>query len=117
MIQNKNGKIKILVITLVISAVIIASIILIGNRMNANIIKEKQDAGQYQDWLSQNCKCIERNNPACELSGFEYNATRKLCVNSADKRVTYSTLKCSKYDCSGQNVTWNNQAWEPKING
>ncbi len=114
--QNKNGKIKTLVITLVISAVVIASIILIGNRMNANIIKEKYETELYQDWLSENCECLERNKPVCLLDGFEYNSTRQICVNSAEKTVTYPTLKCSKYVCSGQNVTWNDKSWEPKLN-
>ena len=111
---------KIIQVVAVISIVLAVALILafIGSRMQANAIKEKHEIELYQDWLSENCNCLERNRHVCISDGFEYNATRNLCVNSAEKTVTYSSFKCSKYDCSGQNVTWNNQNenWEPRIN-
>ena len=64
------------------------------------------------------CRCLEKDRAVCELEGFEYNMTRKLCVNVAKKSVTFATLTCSKYECSGIVYDFNKitSEWEPKTN-
>jgi hypothetical protein len=106
---NKKTRIA---IVLAVSVAVAALIIFIGSRMNADIIKEQQEAGDYQNWLSENCECMEHNRPYC-FDGFELRGN--LCFDNVKKTYTGRILGCSKYDCSGQSVIWNNKAWEPKL--
>jgi len=116
-IKNKKLIRNILIVAGIILAVALI-LMLIGNKMKADVIKAQQEAENYSKWLSGNCGCLERNKPVCTLDGFEYNSTRNLCVNSAEKKITFSSLGCSKYNCSGEIKLWNNETekWGNKTN-
>jgi len=118
-IKNKNKKIiRNIAIAIGITLAVGLILMLIGNKMNSNAIKSQQEAENYQDWLSETCECLAKTRHVCTLNGFEYNATRNLCVNSAEKTVTTSSMRCSEYNCSGEIKLWNNitEIWEDKIN-
>ena len=82
--------------------------------MTSNSVKDlKQAEENYASWLADNCKCFERNNTMCN---YGYELKENVCVNQTLKTFTNTLKGCSKYECSGTNVTLNNQIWGPKIN-
>jgi len=99
-----------------IVVILLGVVIVVNKVMTANVIRELE---KYNNFLSENCECLENSIPKCTLDGFEYNKARKLCVNEREKSVTYPTLGCFKYDCSGEIKLWNNETlkWEDEING
>jgi hypothetical protein len=98
--------------------VMIILILIAGGLILASLISKYNNQQKwiaFNDFYSEDdCNCLERRLPGCSLKGFEYNETRKLCVNSGEKTVTYSILNCSKYKCSGKIYEFNFQAknWE-----
>jgi hypothetical protein len=94
-----------------IIVVLLGVVIIVNKVMTANAIKELEG---YKEFLSENCECLENSIPKCSLEGFEYDKVRNLCVKKDKKLVTYPTLGCSKYDCSGEIKLWNNETlkWE-----
>lgn len=115
MLSGKNA------LLIIIAAVIVVLIALIATGvLNLNSFNKNKDNGKnlsIDDFYSEdNCRCLEKKMPVCTLDGFEYNATRKLCVNSAEKTVTYNTWGCSLYECSGIQYSFNNNTngWEAK---
>lgn len=82
--------------------------------MTSNAVKEKQIIEEnYKDWLVENCACVERNSTFCD-SGYELN--ENFCVNETLNTFTNVLKGCSKYECSGTNVTLSNGVWSPKLN-
>ena len=116
-LKNKKLIKNIIIVAGIILAVAFV-LMFIGNKMRADTIRAQQEAENYQNRLSETCECLERNKPVCTLNGFEYDSSRKLCVNSVEKTITSPSLGCSKYNCSGEIKLWNNltQKWENKSN-
>lgn len=95
-------------ILVILGVVIITAGILfvMGSYMEANAIKEKQEAEKYNEWLAENCECLKKDRYFCR-EGFELK--ENLCVNEAEKLYTYRLIGCSEYDCSGEIKLWNNE--------
>ena len=86
-------------------------LMLIGDKIKANMVKEDNEAQAYETWLTQNCNCLERTKFGC-VEG--YVLLNRSCVNEQTKSFTNVLLGCSKYDCSGEIELWNNETnkWE-----
>lgn len=99
---------------LIAGIAVIATFLLmvIGNKMKANIIKENQEAGKYSEWLSENCNCTKHERYFCK-EGFVLNET--YCINEVPE-ITNRLMGCSEYDCSGEIKSWNNKTgkWEDR---
>ena len=106
---NKHKKISLIIILVLL----IIGILNFRTQLNNNQPKGLALEDFYSD---EQCRCLEKSRPVCNLKGFEYNESRKFCVNSAEKTVTYPTLTCSKYDCSGiiYEFNFDNKFWEEK---
>jgi len=100
-------------IALVIGMVLITAFVLmmIGDKIKSNVIKEQQLQENYSTWLAQNCKCLERNIIFCQ-TGFTLK--NEVCINESAKTYTSVLLSCSEYNCSGEIKSWNNETnkWE-----
>src|SRR3989304_7845675 len=111
-IKNNDSQKKIIFIVGVI--IFIAAILLVINLIPKS--NDNQSSGLALDdfYSSDSCRCLERQRPACSLEGFEYNGTRNLCVNDAEKKGTSPIFACSSYECSGVNYQHNsdNEKWE-----
>ena len=114
--KNKmNKKISRLVkkVSLVIAVTLIVAFLMmmVGNKIRANMIKENQESQAYQEWLDENCNCLNRERIMCP-SGFELK--NQSCVNEATKLYTNKLLACSEFNCSGEIKLWNNETgkWE-----
>ncbi len=109
---------KIINIAIIAGAILAVGLILmlIGNRMEANAIKEEQEAEDYLNLLSETCTCLEHDRIYCP-DGFELKGA--LCYNAYEKEYTARILGCSQYDCSGEIKLWNNETetWESKTGG
>ena len=116
--RNKKNMKKIIFIVGISAVALIALTVLIAFLVANNLSNSSSQKGLSLDdfYSADDCRCIERKMPACKLEGFEYNETRNLCVNSANKTVTYPTLSCSKYECLGVNYQYNfdDKIWEEK---
>jgi hypothetical protein len=86
-------------------------LMVIGNKMKADIVKEKQSQENYSVWLSENCNCVARNLFSCPTGFTMKNQT---CVNEAKKSYTNKLAGCSEYNCSGEIKLWNRETekWE-----
>jgi hypothetical protein len=108
-LQMKNLK----KIALILGMVLIIAFLLMvaGDKIKANMIKQNNEAQAYETWLAENCKCLERNRFGC-MEG--YVLLNKSCVNEQAKTFTNILLGCSKYDCLGEIKLWNNETekWE-----
>jgi len=118
-IKAKN-RVKVIIGIVAVFLIISLSVVsfIISKNISANLVKEKQETEQYQNWLSENCECLARERYYCLGDGFEL-VNNEYCYNKEKGLVSGKVLGCSLYSCNGQNVTWNNQneKWEPKING
>ncbi|MEK6913786.1 MAG: hypothetical protein AABW47_03900 [Nanoarchaeota archaeon] len=94
------------IVILTITLFVAVSLMLVGNKMKANAIKEQQAEEDYSAWLADNCKCLERDRIFCS-EGFEIKGS--LCYNEVKKIYTNRLADCSKYDCSGEIKLWNNE--------
>lgn len=77
-----------------------------------------ENGPDYPDnYSSDACRCLERTRPTC-LEGFYYNETRQLCVNPVEKTVTFTTLRCSLFECSGVEYRFDNtnKEWGSEAN-
>src|SRR3989344_3005518 len=118
--NNKKQKDKKKLMLIVGMAVIALAVLtaLIGFLVSSGLSNQNQSSqeGLALDdfYSSEQCRCLEKNRPLCNLEGFEYNKTRDLCVNYAEKKVTYPTLACSSYECIGVNYQYNfdDKTWE-----
>jgi hypothetical protein len=116
--KNKNLKIRVsLTIIAVIILIVSAFYFYAGYKDAFKENSEETKNGDFDFYDSGLCRCLEKNKPVCNLDGFEYNETRKLCVNSERKSVTYPTLSCSRYECSGEIYSFDNEinAWGNEI--
>ncbi|VVB82483.1 Uncharacterised protein [uncultured archaeon] len=95
----------------VITTVVTILLMLIGNQIRSNTIKEQQDAQDYSVWLAENCNCLAHDRISCP-TGFELQ--NKTCINKTQNVYTYKFLECSEYNCSGEIKLWDNQigAWQ-----
>ncbi|MDD5012402.1 MAG: hypothetical protein PHQ66_02025 [Candidatus Nanoarchaeia archaeon] len=113
--QIPTGKpkklIKVIGIILAVTLATALLMMVIGNQMNANVIKERQESERYNEWLAENCECLEKERYFCK-EGFEMRGT--ICANEAKKSITQRFIGCSKYDCLGEIKIWNNETekWE-----
>lgn len=114
--MDKNDKklIRNTALIFVIIVILLGIVIFANKVITTNAIKEQET---YESWLGENCNCTERERPKCSLEGFEYNKTRSFCVNNDKKFITYPSLGCSKYNCSGEIKLWNNitEIWENEL--
>ncbi len=84
-------------------------------KITAKAIEEQQLQEYYDDWLPENCDCIEKERIKCS-DGFELVGS--LCRNEAENTFTNVLKGCSKYECSEGNYILNqeNQKWEMNKN-
>ena len=73
--------------------------------------KEKAQQSYYEDWLPDNCQCIERNRNICSNSTFFVEGN--FCVNKELKLYTSIVKSCSQYNCSNTIYDFNleSQRW------
>ena len=113
--KMNNKKLNLIIATAVIVLVLATGLIafLVSNKLESESPNEALTLDDF--YSSYQCRCLERNTHSC-LEGFEYNKTRELCVNSLEKKVTLSILKCSSYECLGQVYNFNSDinGWEAK---
>lgn len=62
-----------------------------------------------QEWIEDNCNCIERNKSACGFEGFEYRDDG-FCHKG--ETFTNPMKKCSKYNCTGENYSYLEEEWK-----
>ncbi len=103
------GLIKRVSLVLAITLIIAFLMMMVGNKIRANMIKENQESQAYQEWLVENCKCLEKNKIECSEGYILQNQT---CVNEQENTFTNILLKCSKYDCAGEIKYWNNETYK-----
>jgi len=112
-----NKKTKKIIFAIGIILLIVLSVFLIRNKIQADVIREKMEAENYLSELSENCDCLARERYYCLQEGFEIKGD--YCVGQTTGVATMRILGCSEYNCSGEIKIWNNQSlkWEEKING
>jgi len=86
-----------------IGVVILVGILIVA--LLAFIIFDKKLSGEVvseetydEDWLNENCDCIERQRLECHYAGYELRGN--FCWNG--KKFTNPVRKCSIYDCAGE---------------
>lgn len=89
-----------------ISLIVIFLLMIIGDEIKANAIKEIQESQAYSNQLAQNCTCLAHEKLFCN-SGFELKGNR--CVNESENLFTNAYAGCSEYNCSGEIKIWNNE--------
>ncbi|MBI2043725.1 hypothetical protein HYT25_05030 [Candidatus Pacearchaeota archaeon] len=106
------NKLRLAVAVIVLASAIFALIYYHGN-LTANAIKEQQEQEYYENWLPENCNCLEKERIKC-VDGFEL--VGNLCRNEAEKTFTNVLKACSKYSCEDEGTTYifnkENQKWE-----
>jgi hypothetical protein len=117
-INAKNNMKKVMIYS-AIAILVFAVLGVIALKLNSNESGDNlTEKGLSMDdfYSDDNCRCLEKNRYACYLDGFEYNATVKLCMNYAEKKVTSVLMKCSKYECKGIIYEFNadKNYWEAK---
>jgi len=112
--DKKIGKL-IKKVSLVLAATVIVAFLLmiIGEKIRSNIIKENEETQEYQEWLAENCECLVKEKIYCP-TGFEI--INQTCKNENEGTFTSRLIGCSEYDCSGEIKLWNNETekWENK---
>lgn len=110
-----NKKLQKIISIAGIAVIIMSLLMVVGNKMRANAVKEKQEAEKYSEWLSENCNCTKHERFFCK-EGFVLNES--YCINEDANEITNKLMGCSEYDCSGEIKSWNNETgkWEDKIN-
>lgn len=112
--MNKKIIFAILVLVLVAFAFVIltrkvpTSYIVQGEN-ESNIKVDNASQFRDEDWLIDNCNCIERNRLYCGFEGFELGKG-DLCWK--ETTVTYPVRGCSKYNCTGENYSLVNETWK-----
>jgi len=62
-----------------------------------------------QEWLEDNCNCIERNRFECGFEGFEYRDDG-FCHKG--DTFTNPVRGCSKYNCTGEDYSYIEEKWK-----
>ncbi len=108
--QNFNIVIVLVVVAVVFGFLIFGQKVFTGSAVNDNQNTDNVDWELVEDisydWLNENCGCVVRDRYYCYLEGFEWNESRGLCVNSAEKKVTTALIGCSVFNCSAGNYTY-----------
>ncbi len=89
-----------------ISLIVIFLLMIIGEKIRADVVKQNQESQAYLDWMSQNCDCLAHDRLFCN-PGFELKSHN--CVNINEKLFTNAIAGCSEYNCSGEIKIWNNE--------
>jgi|SRR3989338_11398219 len=96
--MKQTNKQKILMYaTLTLVFLLFAGVLIANKIMTTNAIKEQREQEILEEWLPENCKCLERNRFLCP-EGFELK--ENICRNDARKLFTNILLACSMYNCS-----------------
>ena len=107
------NKFRLAVAVIFLTMAIFALMYYHGN-ITANAIKELEEQKFLDEWLPENCKCIEHNLTKCS-EGFKLIGN--LCKNSELKTFTNVLKACSKYDCAGIIYNFNNETEKWEIEG
>ena len=102
-----------LAVAILILAAAVFGLINYQEKITANAIKIQEEQKFLNEWLPENCKCLEKNSTKCS-EGFEL--VGNLCKNDARKIFTNVLKACSKYDCSGVVYNLKNETEMWKIN-
>jgi len=104
-----NNKIISVILLIILIGI---SVYFVREMKTTNAIREAEENEKYEDWLSDNCKCLEKERIKCseyfELIGG-------VCKNEEKGLFTNVLKGCSVYECSEQNVTWTGEDWEPEL--
>ncbi|MBU0958658.1 MAG: hypothetical protein KKB31_01805 [Nanoarchaeota archaeon] len=94
--------------------VLAISFFITGKGITGGVVQGGESVeGKSEDWLKQNCVCIEKERKLCRWVGFGYNEERNLCQKKGNPltgeggAVTYPVLSCSVYECGGNLYYWN----------
>ena len=96
-----------IILRIILIVVLILIAIAISIAYKATLRKERMENANLnidnnfeEDYLRQNCECIQRNNFACQFEGFAYD--NGYCRKN--NTIVNPIRKCSKYDCDGELV-------------
>ncbi len=96
-----------------VSSLFLTVFLIVGLRavLTGNMIKQEQEQNEYQEWLIDNCTCIEKERILCK-EGFVFNG--KNCENENLNVFTQVLRACSMYNCTEEIHVFNNQTnkWE-----
>ena len=102
-----------LAIAILILATAILGLMNYHGKITANVIKEQQEQNYLEDWLPENCDCLEKERIKCS-DGFELIGN--ICKNKAEETFTNVLKACSKYDCQAEGTIYifnqENKKWE-----
>ncbi len=111
--EKKGTKLIMILIALIILLIVIINV---KKTITTNAIKKEQKEQQaYEEWLVENCECIERERILCP-KGFELKDN--LCKNETKKIFTNVLAACSKYNCSEEIHIFNSEEekWQKNQN-
>ena len=108
----KINKLRLAIAILILAAAILGFMNYQG-KLTAKIIEEQNQQEYYDEWLPENCSCLEKERIKCS-NGFEL--IENVCKNEKAGTFTNVLKACSKYSCEaeGTNYTFNqeNKKWE-----
>lgn len=111
--RNKNKKLLNKNLVFTVAVIILLSI---GVPFIFEYQKSKERAQQkyYENWLPDNCGCVERERNTCRNESFIIQGN--YCVNTELKLFTNVVKSCSQYNCSGNIYTldFKEQEWSEK---
>ncbi|MEK6925970.1 MAG: hypothetical protein AABW50_01685 [Nanoarchaeota archaeon] len=92
-------KTKSIFIAIILAVIALSLFAVVKNFKNPNVVKnpdsEKLDFYD-EDWLDDNCECLEHNRTACRFDGYIYS--NGYCTSG--NNFTNPIRKCSQYNCS-----------------
>ncbi len=104
-INKSEKRLIVVLIALALTLIMVTNI----KKITINTIKDNKQT--LEEWLSENCDCIEKEKPKC-YKGFELE--NNICVNKTLKIFTSVIYTCSKYNCSDEIYSFNmkKEKWE-----
>jgi len=107
----KKKSLEKIIIIIGVTLIVYFSLMLIGNKMRTDAVKEQEKQKSYYEWLIENCECAIKDRFFCS-DGFVLTGTR--CYKNATKTYSNRLIGCSKYECSEGVAIWNNLTlkWE-----
>lgn len=98
-IKKKKKGTKLIMILIALTILLIVTIN-VKKTITINAIKKEQKEQEaYEEWLIENCECLERERILCP-EGFELK--NNLCKNETRKVLTNKLKACSRYNCSSE---------------
>jgi len=98
--KTEGKKIKNIMIVLIFLLIVGVIVVNVRNKIiTTNAIKEQERQKAYEDWLVDNCECLEKERIKCK-EGFEL--INGVCKNKTRKVFTNVLEACSKYYCDGE---------------